>query len=365
MKPLSWAESAVGRRASRSAPLTGPTTGFGASTEPSASPQESAATASAVTTMMPTPVAALALVVADSDVLGARLVEDWLAATSPLTRAAYAGDVRRFADWWDGKGSGDAVTALLLLGPRDARSTVLSYRAHLIAAGKAASTVNRALAALRSVVTLAHDLGIVDWDLRVKGLVARAYRDTAGPARADVKRIVAATTKLDDAVAAARDGAILRLLYGLGLRRSEAVALDIKHVDLERALAWIIGKGKHDRAPLSMPVPVVEAVRAWLAVRPGNADGPLFVALDRAHHGGRLTSRSIARVLERACADAGTRRYAPHALRHSAITHALDATKGDVRKVRAFSRHSSLETLLVYDDNRADAAGAVASLVAL
>jgi hypothetical protein len=54
----------------------------------------------------------------------------------------------------------------------------------------------------------------------------------------------------------------------------------------------------------------------------------------------------------------------PHRIRHNAITHSLDATGGDVRRVRRFSRHSRLETVAIYDDSRRDMAGEVASLLA-
>jgi len=54
----------------------------------------------------------------------------------------------------------------------------------------------------------------------------------------------------------------------------------------------------------------------------------------------------------------------PHGLRHAAITHALDVTGGDVRRVQKFSRHRDLRTLTVYDDNRQDIAGQVAAMVA-
>jgi integrase/recombinase XerC len=54
----------------------------------------------------------------------------------------------------------------------------------------------------------------------------------------------------------------------------------------------------------------------------------------------------------------------PHGLRHAAITEALDLTGGDVRKVKRFSRHRDLQTLVVYDDNRVDLGGEVARKVA-
>lgn len=105
-------------------------------------------------------------------------------------------------------------------------------------------------------------------------------------------------------------------------------------------------------------------LEAWVAVR-GPEPGPLFVNFDRAGKGGgRLSGRSVARVVAALGAEAGLGGVRPHGLRHAAITAALDATGGDVRTVQRYSRHAKLETVLLYDDSRRDAAGEVAQLVA-
>lgn len=110
-----------------------------------------------------------------------------------------------------------------------------------------------------------------------------------------------------------------------------------------------------------------DALARWLVIRPDpSQDTPVFIALDRSTGATvkRLTPRSVARVLKAHCR-AGGGEVAPHAIRLAAITHALDATGGDVRKVRAFSRHAKIETLSVYDDSRTDRAAEVAALVAM
>ena len=113
------------------------------------------------------------------------------------------------------------------------------------------------------------------------------------------------------------------------------------------------------------PVPTRMALVAWIAVRGEVAgDAPLFIALDHVAHGTRLTGRSVARIVDGLGVAAGLGRVRPHGLRHAAITHALDSTNGDVRRVAKFSRHKKLETLTVYDDARQDHAGDVAALVA-
>ena len=297
------------------------------------------------------------------------LIEDWLASKSERTRRAYAGDLQRFAEWAGLADLDSAAREMLAAGPRGARHLVLGYRGHLEGRGLSPATINRALAALRSVVELARDGGVIDWSLNVKGLKARAYRDTKGPSRDQVATILKAADGHPNDRKASRDGALLRLLYGLALRRSEAVGLDVRHVDSEAGEVWVQGKGKHDREPLTTPTPIQQALARWIVVHhpDPSPDTPLFVALDRCTGTTirRLTPRSVAWILERYCRVAHTIKVTPHGLRHGAITHALDATRGDVRRVRAFSRHAKIETVVVYDDRRLDGAAEIAALVAL
>ncbi|MFC1482487.1 tyrosine-type recombinase/integrase [Myxococcota bacterium] len=296
------------------------------------------------------------------------LVEDWLAGKSERTRQAYAGDLRRFASWAGVSDLDAAARKLLAAGPRGARHLVLGYRGYLEGRGLSPATINRALAALRSVVELARDGGVIDWSLNVKGLKARAYRDTRGPSRDQVSLILSAADRHWDSAKAARDGALLRLLYGLALRRSEAVELDVGHLDLTTSRVAVLGKGQHDRYLLTLPLPVLAALTRWLERHPDPSPGtPLFTALDRRTGSDvlRLSARSVARVLQAHCRAVGVCEFAPHALRHAAITHALDATGGDVRRVRAYSRHARLDTLTIYDDHRTNGAAEIAALVAL
>lgn len=290
------------------------------------------------------------------------LVRDWLAQRAPNTRTAYAGDLARFAEH-GGTTPAAAVGALIASGPRGAAGAVIEYRRAMLERGLSPATVNRALAALRSVIALAKAFGTVDWDLDVAGVKARAYRDTRGPKREAVVAMVAATA---DAKVPARDAAVMKLLYGMALRRGEVEALNVEHLDLAAGVLMVRGKGYADRAPVTVPKAVCAALRDWLAVHPAPEPGaPLFVAVDRAHAGARLTGRSIARIVEATCLASGERRVSPHALRHSAITAALDATNGDVRAVARFSRHANIATVSIYDDNRRDGAGAIAELVAI
>ena len=159
-----------------------------------------------------------------------------------------------------------------------------------------------------------------------------------------------------------RDVALLRLLHDLGLRRSEAVRLDIDDVDLPGNRIFILSRGRSRKEPVTLPEPTRAALAAWLEAR-GSEPGPLFVNFDRAGKGHRLTGTAVYHIVGWLGAKAGLT-VRPQELRHLAITTALERTNGDVRAVAKFSRHKDLRPLSRYRDNRPDLAGKVASLVA-
>jgi integrase/recombinase XerC len=159
-----------------------------------------------------------------------------------------------------------------------------------------------------------------------------------------------------------RDRAALRLLFDLALRRGEVVGLDAEDLDLAGGTVAVRGKGRMLKVRLTMPAATRAALAAWMAVR-GPGPGPLFVSLDQGQPGGRLSGTGLYLVVRDLGRKVGLRTW-PHAIRHSAITAALDATGGDVRRVEKFSRHRKLDTLLLCDDRRKDDAGSIAQLVA-
>jgi len=289
------------------------------------------------------------------------LVAAFLAGRKATTLDAYRRSLEDFARFAGGASIDDAARSLLSRGHGEANRLALAYRADLVGRDLAPATVNARLAALRSLVKLAGTLGLVPWRLEVPGVKAKAYRDTRGPGREGVRAIVQKAGARIDAKGA-RDVALVRLLHDLGLRRAEAVALDVADVDLEAGAVFIVGKGRGEKERFSLPDPTAAALKAWLDAR-GLEPGPLFVNLDRAAKGHRLTGRSVHRVIKAL----GTRTgidARPHGLRHAAITEALDKTGGDVRAVQRFSRHADVRTLQMYDDARTDLAGRVARLVA-
>jgi len=159
-----------------------------------------------------------------------------------------------------------------------------------------------------------------------------------------------------------RDVALLRLLHDLGLRRSEAVRLDIEDVDLPGKRISLLSRGRSWKEPVALPEPTQAALAAWLEAR-GSEPGPLFVNFDRAGKGHRLTGTAVYHIVGRLGAKVGLS-VRPQELRHLAITTALERTDGDVRAVAEFSRHQDLRPLGRYRYSRYGLAGKVSRLVA-
>jgi integrase/recombinase XerC len=188
------------------------------------------------------------------------LVEAFLAGRNPCTLCAYQADLADFCRFLGVEDAEAAAHILLEGGHGKANSLALAHRADLVGRGLQAATVNRRLAALRSLVQLARTLGMVPWSLEVENMKAQSYRDTRGPGRTGFRRLL-------EAVSNERDRAILRLLHDLGLRRGEVVALDLEDVDLEAGTVWVLGKGRTQKEQLTLPEPTRAALAAWISVR--------------------------------------------------------------------------------------------------
>lgn len=293
----------------------------------------------------------------DPDVLAQLLADK----RSENTKRAYAGDVRDFFKTVTGElPTKLLVTEFLHLPERDAVALVLKWKAVMMSGeGRskplAEATINRRLAAIKSLVTMGLNLGVCDYNLaRIKGETVQKYRDTTGIDRATFEKLLSTCNR--ETVAGKRDYALLRLLWGNALRRNEISQVNLNDFDLTAKTLRILGKGKGtQQQSIDLGPATVSAIKEWLAVRPGSAaeNAPIFIALDFASIGHRLTGDGLYKLVQRKTKAAGIdKAMSPHRIRHSAITAALDATDGNVRKVQKLSRHKNLNTLMIYDDNR-------------
>jgi integrase/recombinase XerC len=164
---------------------------------------------------------------------------------------------------------------------------------------------------------------------------------------ADVHKLLAAPP--DAGWAGRRDRAMLETLYSAGIRVSELVGLDTTAVDLNDGVITVRGKGKKERLALLGP-DAVRAVGRWLDNRTQllKTTGKETPAVFLNNKGGRLTTRSVGRLLAKHLKTAGLDpRTSPHTLRHSFATHMLDAG-ADIRGVQELLGHKSLATTQVY-----------------
>jgi integrase/recombinase XerC len=281
---------------------------------------------------------------------GARdALEAWLAhlrgvdGVAANTLAAYGRDVTRWLDFLARhRGGAEGVAALAGVAQSDLRA----FMAHERGRGLSARSLARALSSVR---------GFTGWLAERQGVDATAALSARGPKyRRKLPRPLSedgAQAMLDtvgadaaDPWIAARDAAVVTLLYGSGLRISEALALRGRDAPLADVLR-VAGKGGKLRL-----VPVLPAARAAvdhylrLCPFPPEPDGALF----RGARGGALNPRLIARAMERARARLGLPATAtPHALRHSFATHLLVAG-GDLRAIQELLGHASLSTTQAY-----------------
>ena len=292
-----------------------------------------------------------------------RLWASYLSTLSEHTRKAYTRDLRDFARHLGAADGLETLRRLIEGGPGEANTLALDYKGDLLRRGLSPQTINRRLAAIRSLVKLANTSGMISWELSVRGEKAQPYRDTRGPGRSGYQRILKAMDG-SERPREIRDGAILHLLYDLALRRGELARLDLSDVDPQAGTLKILGKGRREPEILTLPEETKAALSRWIETRGGEA-GPLFWNYDRRSKGARarLSSAGIYDLVLYRAAQAGIK-TGPHGLRHAAITEALELTNGNLAAVRDFSRHKSYEVLRHYDDNRGNRAGEVAKLVA-
>jgi len=254
---------------------------------------------------------------------------------APRTVEAYRRDLTAFSAWLGGP-------------PASATQDRLEgYVAQLRADGLAATTIARRIAALRSfyrhqvLVGARGDNPAAELELPRR---RRALPKTLSPN--EVERLIDAATGTTPR--SLRDRALVELLYGAGLRVSEAVGLERAGIDLENRLVRTIGKGSKERiVPLGREA--VEALRRYLA------RGRPF--LDKRHRpdlflnaqGGALTRAGAFLILRRLAEAAGLEagRVHPHLLRHSFATHLLEGG-ADLRSVQEMLGHADLATTELY-----------------
>ncbi|WP_102224463.1 tyrosine recombinase XerC [Acidimangrovimonas sediminis] len=276
-------------------------------------------------------------------------LEGWLARLKALdgaadnTLEAYRADVTGFLAFLaDHAGGAGGMAQIRALGPSDMRA----WMAHERRRGVAPRSLARALSAVKGFVRHLSDREGFDATAVLSARAPAFQKKLPRPLAEDAARAVIRTVgeQAREDWQGARDAAIVTLLYGCGLRISEALSLTGAEVQLPEVLR-IRGKGGKERI-----VPVIPAARvaveryARLCPMELGAGEPLF----RGARGGPVGRRQVAKAMETARLQLGLPASAtPHAMRHSFATHLL-AAGGDLRAIQELLGHASLSTTQAY-----------------
>jgi integrase/recombinase XerC len=218
--------------------------------------------------------------------------------------------------------------------------------------GHARTTLQRRAAAARVFFAWAHETERIATDPAANLRSPKSMR-TLPPT---LDQAIAARM-LDEAIAtaretggpvAARDVALLELLYSTGIRVSELCGLDLDDLDRQRRVIRVFGKGSKERT-VPVGTPAVRAVEAWLAgARPQLRTDDSGQAMFLGERGKRIDPRVVRRVVHRSLqVTEGAPDLGPHGLRHAMATHLLEGG-ADLRSVQEILGHASLATTQIY-----------------
>ena len=264
---------------------------------------------------------------------------------SPRTLDAYQRDLDTFGAFLcEHQGGSPDLKALGKLSARDFRAYMASRRRD----GLSPRSLARALSAIRTFFDYAKRRWGVDnpaLSLVESPKLSRSSPKPVSEEAAGLLLVETARRGQPDWVSA-RDNAVLLLLYGCGLRISEALSLTGSELPIGDTLR-IAGKGNKTRLVPVLPA-VAEAISHYAALCPFPSDGE--TALFRGIRGGALSARSVQLLMQDLRSRLGLAETAtPHALRHAFATHLL-AHGGDLRAIQELLGHASLSTTQIYAD---------------
>jgi integrase/recombinase XerC len=268
---------------------------------------------------------------------------------SPKTLEAYGRDVRQFMAWLGAPlEDDDGIEKLRDLKPADLRGFMASRRADDVGS----RSLMRSLAGIRSFLRYLEKEGLADASALsvIRGpKLGRLLPKPVAPSMA--KRLVDPAEREGETREPwilARDAAVMTLLYGCGLRISEALGLTVEDAPTStRDTVRVLGKGGKTRI-VPVIAPAITAIETYRAHCPYDLEpkGPLFLGA----RGGKLSPRIIQLTMERLRGGLGLPDSAtPHALRHSFATHLL-SRGGDLRAIQELLGHASLSTTQIYTE---------------
>jgi integrase/recombinase XerC len=260
---------------------------------------------------------------------------------SPHTLRNYALDISQFLDFLQESREDAALQEV----------TYPDLRAFLAQAlkGRRKSTVARKLSALRTFYKYLQRQGVVE--VNQAKLAPSPKLEKTLPHFLTVDEAFHLLDRVEgDDFGPCRDRAILEVFYGGGLRLSELAGLNLADLDLQTGVLRVWGKGSKERLAF-LGKPAKEALKDYLPQRRallGRGQRAEQPALFINQRGGRLSSRSVARLVDKWAKLAGlSQALTPHGLRHSFATHLLEG-QADLRTVQELLGHSSISTTAHY-----------------
>jgi integrase/recombinase XerC len=272
---------------------------------------------------------------------------------SPHTARAYGSDLGQFVEYL---AAARSTPARELRPSAIDGAAVSGFLADLHRRGNSRASAARKLASLRTFIKYLRREGIIEQD--PAALVGTPRRERKLPRHLGEQEMSRLLDMPDASTPfGRRDRAILELFYASGLRLSELVGLDLEDVNLSGRVVRVLGKGGKERiVPFNKTA--AQAIRAWLAdfekgtvtfsagmkTLGGKGGSPLFIN----YRGGRLSTRSVDRLVRKYVAQCSTRfGISPHALRHSFATHLLQRG-ADLRAIQELLGHARLSTTQRY-----------------
>ncbi|HYN14472.1 MAG TPA: tyrosine-type recombinase/integrase [Terriglobales bacterium] len=229
------------------------------------------------------------------------------------------------------------------------RIVLVRYRMHLEARGLSAATINQRLAAVRRLAYEAADCGLLSPELaagirRVKGVKQLGHRSGNW---LSLDQSTALLNSIEgDGLRHKRDYAIVALLLGCGLRRSELVALEVESIQLRQdhwVIVDLVGKGGHIR---TVPIPrwTKAALDRWLSAG-AITRGKLFRAVNRTGRvwGSGISQNLVWCIVRSYCLELGLQGVAPHDLRRTCAKLCHDSG-GELEQIQFLLGHASVQT---------------------
>lgn len=262
---------------------------------------------------------------------------------SPRTMEAYARDLENFGRFLEPDATGKIFPKV-----RDATAKeIRSFTLHLITVRSyKIVAVRRNLSTLRTFYTFLRREGIrTDQPAQDVELPKMEQRKPKVLRMAEVASMIKARVARPGGITlAARDRAILEMLYGSGIRRAELADLNLDDVDFVQRVAMVTGKG-NKRRMVPLTGASVIAMQTYLHVRPASADRSFFLS----NRNARLGLRQVWKIVKDYAAQSGVDRATTHSMRHSFATHFIEGG-GDVSSLQRLLGHANIATTQIYID---------------